>query len=85
MVKQTKESEIEAELKLFILHQLGTLKDSIDEYQMFGIEALSRGANSVTGSLFLNLGDMARRKAFERAAGDKFWKIFKRHSQNCEQ
>jgi hypothetical protein len=78
LVKQTRESEIDAELKLYILHQLGTLSDAIEEYRMFGIGALSKAANGVMGSMILDLDEPKRREWFEGPIGPKFWKLFLR-------
>jgi hypothetical protein len=76
LVKETKESDIDAELGVFLLYQLGILSDAIDEHLFFGRAPVEKAANFVMGSLILDREATVRME--ETPVGLKFWKLFER-------
>lgn len=78
LANETRAAEIDAELKLFILYQLGVLRDAIDKYRIFGREPMEQAANEALGALLLN-PEAAKRMA-QQPVGEKFWDILKRYT-----
>lgn len=76
---EVQSSTVEAELKLFMLHQLGTLLDGIDEYSLFGLDSIGRATNQTVGQMFLEVE--ARQRLSATNFADKFWIIFQRLAQ----
>jgi hypothetical protein len=49
--REIHESEIEGELKLFLLYQIGVILDAISQYKFFGLGPLEKATNQTIGAL----------------------------------
>jgi hypothetical protein len=51
---EIRDADFDAELKVYLLYQLGVMADAIDRYSLFGIGPLQSATNEIVGSLMLN-------------------------------
>jgi hypothetical protein len=51
---EIRDADVDAELKVYLLYQLGVMADAINRYSLFGIGPLESATNEIVGSLVLN-------------------------------
>ena len=78
LVAQVRDSEIEEDLKLFILKHLYTIRKAIDEYQLFGAKPLSTAMGEAMASLVTDPETAI--KVSNTTQGQQLWRIVKRLS-----
>lgn len=76
LLTEVRDSAVDAEVRLFILKHLYTLRKAIDEYQLFGAKPLSAVIGEAIGSVVTE--PLTASKVSNTTQGQRLWKLVKR-------
>lgn len=76
LVRRAKETEIEEDVKVFILKALLDLKRAVEEYNLLGVKPIEQVVKSNFGEIIINHDKCERSRKDEVGIG--FWEMFSR-------